>query len=166
MLFYLWSYSRKENLQQSRKAENLTAVACYYECENLARKYNWNTESRCLLGRNECSCKAIKRPPVPRIINLLGYVARGICSSFNGNVVYAFYCSLQRIGTILLVLHFIPEVFLSLGKLCQFAEKDPVAVWLFRVGNIVFILSRFLSFTFAVLTFWFGLEPYAPQALR
>jgi len=65
-----------------------------------------------------------------------------------------------------LVLHFIPQVFLNLGKLCHFAEKDQSATWLFRIGNIVFILARFLSVIFAVLTFWFGLEAYASQALR
>ena len=74
--------------------------------------------------------------------------------------------SLSRVSTVLLVLHFIPEIFLSFGKLLHFAEKDQAATWLFRVGNIIFIAARFLSVIFAVLTFWFGLEPFASQALR
>jgi len=53
-----------------------------------------------------------------------------------------------------------------LAKLFHFAEKDQVATWLFRVGNAVFIVARFLTVILAVLTFWFGLEPYASQALR
>lgn len=82
-------------------------------------------------------------------------------------IALAYLTSLTRVGTILLVLHFIPEVLLNLGKLCHFAsEKDSASTWLFRIGNVVFILARFLSFIFAVLTFWFGLEPFATQALR
>jgi len=65
-----------------------------------------------------------------------------------------------------LVLHFIPEVFLSFAKLTKFAEKEVAATWLFRVGNIIFIAARFLSVIFTVLTFWFGLEPFASQVLR
>ncbi|CAL8073554.1 unnamed protein product [Orchesella dallaii] len=81
-------------------------------------------------------------------------------------VAFAYLTNLARIGTVLLVLHFIPQVLLSLGKLCHFAEKEQAATWLFRAGNVVFILARFLSVIFAVLTFWFGLEPFASQALR
>jgi len=76
------------------------------------------------------------------------------------------YYSLTRIGTVLLVLHFLPEILLNAGKLFHFAEKTHVSTWLFRVGNVVFIAARFLSVIFAVLTFWFGLEPYASHTLR
>jgi translocating chain-associated membrane protein 1 len=100
----------------------------------------------------------MKRDEVPQKMTTAGiYIAF---------VSFAYLTNLTRIGTILLVLHFIPEVFLSLGKLCHFAEKDAPATWLFRVGNVIFILARFLSVIFAVLTFWFGLEPFATQALR
>jgi len=50
--------------------------------------------------------------------------------------------------------------------LFHFAEKHNTSVWLFRFGNAVFIVARFLSVIFAVLTFWFGLEPFASQVLR
>jgi len=81
-------------------------------------------------------------------------------------VAFAYLTYLSRVSTVLLVLHFVPEIFICLGKLCFFAEKEQVATWLFRVGNLVFILARILSVIFAVLTFWFGLEPFASQALR
>jgi len=83
-----------------------------------------------------------------------------------GFVAFAYLTFLSRVCTILLVLHFIPEIFLSLGKLTHFAEKDIAAVWLFRVGNILFVSARVLSAIFAALTFWFGLEPFASQTLR
>jgi len=81
-------------------------------------------------------------------------------------VAFGYLTYLSRVSTVLLVLHFVPEIFISLGKLSFFAEKEQAATWLFRVGNLVFILARFLSVIFAVLTFWFGLEPFASQALR
>jgi len=87
----------------------------------------------------------------------------GIYFSF---ITLAYLTSLTRVGTILLVLHLFPEVLLNLGKLFHFAEKESASTWLFRVGNVVFIFARFLSFIFAVLTFWFGLEPFSTQALR
>lgn len=87
-------------------------------------------------------------------------------NSYNITSHYNFIFSLSRVATVLLVLHFIPEIFLSLGKLTHFAEKDLAAVWLFRVGNVLFILARCLSAIFAALTFWFGLEPFASQTLR
>jgi translocating chain-associated membrane protein 1 len=81
-------------------------------------------------------------------------------------VTFAYLTFLSRVSTVLLVLHFIPEIFLSFAKLLHFAEKEQASTWLFRVGNFVFIAARFLSVIFAVLTFWFGLEPFASQALR
>jgi len=85
---------------------------------------------------------------------------------FVGVIVFSYLTYLHRITTVLLVLHFIPEVFLSFAKLTKFAEKEVLATWLFRVGNVIFIAARFLSVIFTVLTFWFGLEPYASQVLR
>jgi len=100
----------------------------------------------------------MKRDEIPAKITTAGlYIAF---------IAFAYLTYLSRVGTILLVLHFIPEIFLSLGKLTHFAEKDVVAVWLFRVGNILFIMARCLSAIFAALTFWFGLEPFASQTLR
>jgi translocating chain-associated membrane protein 1 len=85
---------------------------------------------------------------------------------FVGIIVFSYLTYLHRITTVLLVLHFIPEVFLSFAKLTKFAEKEVLATWLFRVGNVIFIAARFLSVIFTVLTFWFGLEPHASQVLR
>jgi len=90
-------------------------------------------------------------------------ITAGLYVSF---VTFAYLTFLSRLSTVLLVLHFIPEVFLSLGKLCHFAEKDQAATWLFGAGNILFILARVFSVIFAVLTFWFGLEPFASHTLR
>lgn len=81
-------------------------------------------------------------------------------------VSFAYVSSLSRVAVLLLSLHFIPEIFLNLARLFHFAEKQNASVWLFRVGNVVFITARFLSVITAVLTFWFGLEPFASQALR
>lgn len=82
-----------------------------------------------------------------------------------GKLIQLFASSLSRVAVVLLVLHFIPEVLLNFARLFHFAEK-PTSVWLFRFGNIVFIVARFLSVIFAVLTFWFGLEPFASHVLR
>lgn len=81
-------------------------------------------------------------------------------------VALAYLSNLTRISVVLLVLHYIPEAVLNVAKLFHFAEKDQIATWLFRAGNGVFIVARFLTVILAVLTFWFGLEPYASQALR
>jgi len=59
-----------------------------------------------------------------------------------------------------------PKFSFVLESCAFFAEKEQIATWLFRVGNLVFILARILSVIFSVLTFWFGLEPFASQALR
>jgi len=77
---------------------------------------------------------------------------------FLGFVAFAYVTSLTRIGTVLLVLHFVPEIFISFGKLLVYAEKEGASKWVFRTGNFIFILARFLSFVLAALTFYFGLE--------
>jgi len=100
----------------------------------------------------------MKRDEIPQKMTTAGvYIAV---------VAFAYLTNLTRISTVLLVFHFVPEIFLSMGKLLHFAEKEQAATWLFRVGNVVFIVARFLSVIFAVLTFWFGLEPFASQTLR
>jgi hypothetical protein len=53
-----------------------------------------------------------------------------------------------------------------MARLFHFAEKEQTSVWIFRLGNVLFCASRVLSVICAVLTFWFGLEPFASYALR
>jgi len=89
-----------------------------------------------------------------------------LASIYISVIALAYVANLSRVSVVLLVLHFIPEILLNFARLFHFAEKQNTSVWLFRLANIVFIGARFLSVIFAVLTFWFGLEPFAPQALR
>ncbi|XP_021956134.1 translocating chain-associated membrane protein 1 [Folsomia candida] len=89
-----------------------------------------------------------------------------MASIYTSVVAVAYVANLSRVSVVLLVLHFIPEILLNFARLFHFAEKINTSVWLFRLGNSVFIVARFLSVIFAVLTFWFGLEPFASQVLR
>jgi len=100
----------------------------------------------------------MKREEIPQKLTMTAIYASIVTAAYLAN--------LSRVAVVLLVLHFIPEILLNLGRLFHFAEKEQTSVWLFRFGNIVFILSRFFSVIFAVLTFWFGLEPFASQVLR
>jgi translocating chain-associated membrane protein 1 len=81
-------------------------------------------------------------------------------------ITLAYMANLSRVTVVLLSLHFLPEILLNFARLFHFAEKQSTSVWLFRLGNVVFIVARFLSVIFAVLTFWFGLEPFASHILR
>jgi translocating chain-associated membrane protein 1 len=69
----------------------------------------------------------------------------------------AYSLHLNRIALCLAVIHYFVEGLFHASRLFHFADKGRVADLGFRLWNILFVLSRFLTLTLSVLTFWFGL---------
>lgn len=75
----------------------------------------------------------------------------------------AYFFSYTRVALCLLVLQYFTETVFHTSRLLSYAEKTDIARPLYRLHDVLFVLSRLGSITLAVLTFWHGLAK-APEA--
>jgi len=73
----------------------------------------------------------------------------------------AYLFSYTRVALCLLILQYFTEVVFHTSRLLSYAEKTDVARPLYRIHDILFVLTRLGSITLAVLTFWHGLAKAA-----
>jgi len=69
----------------------------------------------------------------------------------------AYFFSYTRVALCLLVLQYFTETVFHTSRLLSYAEKTDIARPLYRLHDVLFVLSRLGSITLAVLTFWHGL---------
>ena len=77
--------------------------------------------------------------------------------------VAAYVLNFTRVALCLLLIQYLVESLRHIARLLHFAEKPTLAKHAFSIFNALFVVSRLLSITLGILTFWYGL-PLAASA--
>jgi len=77
--------------------------------------------------------------------------------------VAAYVLNFTRVALCLLLVQYLVESIRHIARLLHFAEKPTLAKHAFSIFNALFVVSRLLSITLGILTFWYGL-PLAASA--
>jgi len=82
-------------------------------------------------------------------------------------IIPAYYMRFTRVCIILLFVHYLVEAVYHGCRILAYAERSSVAKKIFKVGDLLFVVSRFASVILAVLTYWYGLAkvPQEQQVL-
>merc|ERR1711971_140232 len=82
-------------------------------------------------------------------------------------IVAAYVLRFTRLSLVLLVIHYLAEAVFHTCRILAYVEKTNISNKLFKLGDLLFVLSRVSSVILAVLTFWFGLAklPTEQQSL-
>lgn len=81
-------------------------------------------------------------------------------------ILYAYLTRFWRISLVLLTIHYLIEIFYHASRLAYFyattktgpTPAKPIAAYLFKIWNVMFVVGRLASVVLAWLTFWFGLK--------
>lgn len=72
-------------------------------------------------------------------------------------IVTAYLLNFTRVALCMLVLHYTVDFVFHIARTMHFGEKQELALNVFMVWNVLFVIVRLSIITLAFLTFWFGL---------
>jgi translocating chain-associated membrane protein 1 len=72
-------------------------------------------------------------------------------------IVAAYVLRFTRLSLVLLVIHYLAEAVFHTCRILAYVEKTNISNKLFKLGDLLFVLSRVSSIILAVITFWYGL---------